>query len=353
MTRITTTGSARIPSPRATLSIVVPALNEERNLPTVFAALPRDAEVILVDGGSVDRTVDVARELRPSVRIVQQTRSGKGNALACGFAAATGEFIVMIDADGSTDPAEIPRFVAALDEGADFAKGSRFRPGGDSHDITPLRRLGNYGLNGVVNVLFGTKFTDLCYGYNAFRRTVLGGLDLPALDLKAAPGEKLWGDGFEIETLINVRVAEAGWQISEVPSIEAPRLHGESNLHAVRDGLRVLRTIVREYISSRRRSTRSARNAAKAAVAPTTAPAMATGTGHGELAAVGSSHANNLPTAPRSSAPGSGGPSNSGPRPSGPGSSTPGQNSTRPGTPTQTATRRRQLLPQLTMLSGR
>jgi glycosyltransferase involved in cell wall biosynthesis len=103
----------------ASLSIEVPALNEERNLPTVFAALPRDAEVILVDGGSVDRTVEVERALRPSVRIIQQTRKGKGHALACGFAAATGEYIVMIDADGSTEPAEIPRFVAALNDGAD------------------------------------------------------------------------------------------------------------------------------------------------------------------------------------------------------------------------------------------
>jgi glycosyltransferase involved in cell wall biosynthesis len=262
------------------LSIVVPTLNEERNLPAVFSALPAEAEVILVDGGSVDRTVAVAQELRPSVRVIQQTRTGKGNALACGFAACSGDVIVMIDADGSTDPAEIPQFVEAIVDGADFAKGSRFRPGGDSHDITPLRRLGNQGLNGMVNVLFGTNFTDLCYGYNAFRRDVLDGLDLPALDLPApSDGRKLWGDGFEIETLINVRVAEAGWRISEVPSIEAPRLHGESNLHAVRDGLRVLRTIVREFIATRGRRRRrvEARTSAyqpQAAVALSFNPSM-------------------------------------------------------------------------------
>src|SRR5689334_15965251 len=110
------------------LSIVVPTLNEERNLPAVFSALPTEAEVILVDGGSVDRTVAVAQQLRPSVRVIQQTRTGKGNALACGFAACSGDVIVMIDADGSTNPAEIPQFVAAIMDGADFAKGSRFRP---------------------------------------------------------------------------------------------------------------------------------------------------------------------------------------------------------------------------------
>src|SRR3712207_4351289 len=140
--------------------------------------MPTVDEIILVDGGSVDDTVPVARRLWPAVRVVQQNRRGKGNALACGFAAATGDIIVMIDADGSTDPEEIPRFVEALISGADFAKGSRFRPGGRSDDITGLRRLGNRGLNGLVNLLFHTRFTDLCYGYNAFWRRVLPSLHL-------------------------------------------------------------------------------------------------------------------------------------------------------------------------------
>src|SRR5690349_22667130 len=124
--------------PSLTVSVVIPALNEERNLPHVFAALPDGiTEVILVDGGSVDRTVAVARELRPDVVVVHQTRTGKGNTLACGFAASTGDIIVMIDADGSTDPREIPLFVAKLTAGDDFVKGSRFDKGGHSHDITP------------------------------------------------------------------------------------------------------------------------------------------------------------------------------------------------------------------------
>ncbi|HEV7899798.1 MAG TPA: glycosyltransferase family 2 protein [Planosporangium sp.] len=232
-----------------TVSVIVPTLNEEQNLPYVFGRLPADiTEVVLVDGGSVDRTVEVARELHPSIKVVHQTRSGKGNALACGFAASTGDILVMIDADGSTDPAEIPRFIDALMKGADYAKGSRFRPGGGSHDITRLRQLGNYGLNGVVNLLFGTRFTDLCYGYNAFWRSALPCLDLPAVDLPpSADGQKLWGDGFEIETLITVRAARHRLCIQEVASVEFPRLHGVSNLNAVSDGIRVLRTIIREY----------------------------------------------------------------------------------------------------------
>jgi glycosyltransferase involved in cell wall biosynthesis len=237
-----------------TVSVVIPALNEERNLPHVFAKLPAGiSEVIVVDGGSVDRTVEVARELRPDVVIVQQTRTGKGNALACGFAACTGDIIVMIDADGSTDPAEIPLFVEQLLAGADFVKGSRFDKGGRSHDITPLRKLGNDGLNMVVNVLFGTRFTDLCYGYNAFWRRVVPSLQLPATTLpRPLDGSKLWGDGFEIETMINIRAAVDGMKVGEVGSVEHARIHGETNLNTFRDGFRVLRTIFSEYARMRR-----------------------------------------------------------------------------------------------------
>jgi glycosyltransferase involved in cell wall biosynthesis len=235
--------SARTARPR--VSVVIPTLNEARNLSHVFAALPAGLhEVILVDGHSVDGTPDVARRLRPDVRVVNQTRTGKGNALACGFAAATGDIIVMIDADGSTDPAEIPRFVAALTSGADFAKGSRFAPGAGSSDITPLRKLGNKLLGLAVNIMYGTRYSDLCYGYNAFWAR-----HAPAFGLKAeAPGQrKVWGDGFEIETVLNLRASAAGLAITEVPSFEHARIHGTSNLRTLRDGQRVLRTILTEW----------------------------------------------------------------------------------------------------------
>ncbi len=220
------------------VSVVIAALNEEQNLPYVFARLPEGLhEVLVVDGHSTDGTIAVARQLRPGVRIVTQTRRGKGNALADGFAVCTGEIIVALDADGSTDASEIPRFVAALCSGADFVKGSRFAQGGSSSDITLIRSLGNRALNAIVNALYGTHYTDLCYGYNAFWARCL-------------PYMRVDCDGFEVETLINVRIAKAGLVVHEVPSHECARISGRSNLKAVRDGSRVLRTIALERMSA-------------------------------------------------------------------------------------------------------
>lgn len=229
-----------------TVSVVIPARNEARNLEPLLARLPDDYEIVLVDGHSVDDTVAVACETRPDVHVVRQTRIGKGNALACGFLAATGEVIVMFDADGSADPDEIPRFVAALAAGADFAKGSRCCAKGGSEDLTRLRAFGNASMVQLANRLFGTTYTDLCYGYNAFWRDLVPLLGLPSIDTLAPSGVMLWGDGFEIETVINCRIAVADLRVTEVPSVERSRWHGTSNLHVVRDGMRVLHALLSE-----------------------------------------------------------------------------------------------------------
>jgi RNA polymerase sigma factor (sigma-70 family) len=225
-----------------TVSVIIPARNEAANLPHVFGTLPPWIdEIVLVDGHSVDDTVAVARKLCPTVKVVSQPGRGKGDALHTGFAAATGDIIVMIDADGSTDGTEIIRFVSALVAGADYAKGSRFSSSGGSDDITGLRRYGNRLLSGLVNWMFGTHFTDLCYGYNAFWAR-----HLDAIDVSNCPG-------FEVETLMNIRAAKAGLKIHEVPSHESPRIFGASNLHAVRDGWRILMVILREWLDGFRR----------------------------------------------------------------------------------------------------
>ncbi len=220
------------------ISVVIPTHNEAQNLIYVLPHIPPIvSEVILVDGHSSDDTIAVAQQLLPTIQIIKQVRKGKGDALRLGFAACTGDIIVMLDADGSTDPNEIPRFIEALIKGDDFAKGSRFLKGGGSHDITPLRSLGNYGLGVLVNIFFNAHYSDLCYGYNAFWRYCLDCIEIDC-------------DGFEIETLINIRICKAKLKVVEVPSFERPRMFGQSNLRTFRDGWRVLKTIVKECFRS-------------------------------------------------------------------------------------------------------
>jgi glycosyltransferase involved in cell wall biosynthesis len=226
---------ARIASAGApSVSVVIPTLNEERNVGWVLQRLPDCVdEVIVVDGRSTDATIAVTRLVRPDTKIVLELRPGKGAALRAGFAAARGDYVAMIDADGSMEPAEIEVFIAALKDGSDLVKGSRFLEGGGTSDMSVVRKLGNAGLRGAVNALYGTDFTDLCYGFMAFRRTSLEALHLAS-------------DGFEIETEIVVRAIRNRLRVREVASFEAERRYGESNLSAWRDGRRVFHTLLRE-----------------------------------------------------------------------------------------------------------
>lgn len=258
-----TMASGGAPPGSYTVSVVIPTLNEADNLPHVLARIPRwVSEVVVVDGRSTDGTVEVAHKLWPNrhvvtrerrrktatlrafaqerrgtgitLRLVTQERTGKGAALQSGFAQASGDIIVMLDADGSTDPAEIPNFVGALLAGADFAKGSRFLQGGGTTDMPFHRRAGNWGFVILVRLLFGGRYSDLCYGYNAFWSDVV-------------PLLRLNGDGFEIETMMNVRGLQAGLKIVEVPSFESKRIYGRGRLRTFPDGWRVLKTIWREW----------------------------------------------------------------------------------------------------------
>lgn len=226
--------SARL-APWPTVTLVIPARNEARNLPYVLRELPDlVSEVILVDGRSTDATVEVARTLWPDVVVIEQPGRGKGDALRAGIAQSHGEIVVLMDADGSTAPQEIELFVAVLISGnADYVKGSRYLTGGGSDDFTPLRRLGNRLLNTCANLLYHTRFTDFCYGFNAFWRECI-----PIIPIEC--------DGFEVEAQLNCRAVRSRVRIIEVPSIERPRRHGASHLRPLRDGWRILRTILTE-----------------------------------------------------------------------------------------------------------
>ena len=220
----------------ARLSVVVPAKNEARNIGWVLERIPDSVdEIVLVDGRSTDRTIEVAQAIRPDIVVVRDDEPGKGAALRAGFAAASGDYIVMIDADGSMDPGEIEGFVGLLQSGNDLVKGSRFAPGGGTADMSVLRSAGNRMLLMLSNFLFGVSQTDLCYGFAAFRRASVLALELDAV-------------GFEIETQLFLRATRQGLAVAEFPSFESPRRYGTSNLNTFRDGWRVLTTILAERL---------------------------------------------------------------------------------------------------------
>jgi glycosyltransferase involved in cell wall biosynthesis len=153
------------------------------------------SEVILVDGNSTDATLLTARSCRPDIKVVPQEGFGKGSALRTGFLAATGDIIVMMDADGSMAPQQIRHYMHFLTNGYDFVKGSRFIAGGGSLDITTFRPLGNRFLLTVFNGLYDAELTDLCYGFCAFHHRYFEHLNLSA-------------DGFEIAAM---HVLERYW----------------------------------------------------------------------------------------------------------------------------------------------
>jgi glycosyltransferase involved in cell wall biosynthesis len=216
------------------ISVVIPAKNEARNIAWVLQRVPSYVdEVIVVDGLSNDGTLEVAKMIAPDVVVIHEMTPGKGAAMRAGMDAARGDYVVVLDADGSMDPGEIDAFIGQLDAGFDLVKGSRFLGSGGSNDISLLRYAGNRVLVVLTNLLYGTRFTELCYGFMALRKTAL-----PLLSLDAA--------GFEIETQIVARAIRCGIRIKEVPSWEYPRRNGVSNLHPIRDGWRVLGTILRE-----------------------------------------------------------------------------------------------------------
>jgi glycosyltransferase involved in cell wall biosynthesis len=224
------------------ISVVIPAKNEAANIGWVLERMPSYVdEVIVVDGLSTDGTLEVAKSISPDVIVVHETRPGKGAAMRAGFEAASGDFVVTIDADCSMDPKEIGTYVEALEQGYDLVKGSRMMPGGGSDDMTQLRRFGNARLRDLCNILYDVRFSELCYGYMGLRRARLRDLQLRS-------------DGFEIETEIVTRSIRCGLRVAEVPSWELPRRFGNSNLNTFRDGWRVLVTLLRQRIRRQART---------------------------------------------------------------------------------------------------
>jgi glycosyltransferase involved in cell wall biosynthesis len=232
------------PSDAVTVTVVAPYRNEARNLPAFIERIPDWIdEVIFVDGSSTDGSSEVIARLMPSAKQVQQPGTGKGLALAYGMLHATSDIVVAIDTDGSMDPSTCGHYIQPLLDGADLVKGSRYLPGGGSEDLTILRSAGNRCLTASANVLFGQRWSELCYGYFALWTQHLTVLEIDQLvqfaEIEDSPA-RFYGSGFEIETLMFCRAARRSLGVVEVPSFEKPRAHGQSNLRTFRDGLRVV-----------------------------------------------------------------------------------------------------------------
>ena len=219
---------------KSEVGVIIPTLNEEKTIASVIERTKFYVDKILViDGGSEDRTVEIAKEI--GIDVVFQESRGKGAAMREAFDHIDSEFIVVLDADGSMRPEEIPNFLKGIYSGADIVKGSRFIYNGDSEDITFFRRFGNSLFISLINLMWGTNYTDLCYGFMAFRKDAIEKLS-PILRSK----------GFGIETEIIIKAKKLGLRTVEVPSVELKRLFGNSKLNTFRDGLKILMTILRE-----------------------------------------------------------------------------------------------------------
>jgi glycosyltransferase involved in cell wall biosynthesis len=216
------------------VGVVIPAYNEEKNLGDVLYRLNRIGygNVLVIDGLSNDGTLQVAAQ--NGAEIVLQDGRGKGQAIrqVLNNGYLDSDALVMMDADGSMSPEEIPRFVQGLRDGADVVKGSRFIAGGGTSDITITRRIGNTLMTSIVNILCGSNYTDLCYGFVAFNKKAIQML-APVLE----------SNNFEIETEIFIKAQKLGLKVLEVPSFEYPRKSGKSNLKIFRDGFKIVKTI--------------------------------------------------------------------------------------------------------------
>jgi glycosyltransferase involved in cell wall biosynthesis len=224
-------------TPYPKISVVICALNEEKNLSQVLPLIPSWVdEIILVDGHSTDNTVEIAKKLRPGIKVLCQPNKGKGEALKYGVAASKGDIIATLDADGTYSPKELSHFIQAIIDGNDFAKGSRFvysKP-----DCMPdNRQFGNKVLALTANFLFRASYTDICSGYYAFRKNLFDEL-------------RLSSNGFEMEQELFVKIIRRKYRVVEISHSYQKRLYGSSKTRDFRQGFKDLFYIIYLFVAT-------------------------------------------------------------------------------------------------------
>ena len=218
------------------ISIIIPTFNEAKGIGKTIREVKSvmdgySYEIVVVDDKrSKDGTKGIARRL--GARVLVPPETGKGFALIFGFEHANGDLLISMDADLSNRPKELKLLIAGIEAGYDVCMGSRFLVGGGSDDMPLIRKFGDKLFVTMVNVLYGSHYTDMCYGYRSFSKRALKQLNLM---------EK----GFGIETEMNIKAQKAGLKILEVPSYEKKRGGGNGKLNTFRDGYIILSTILR------------------------------------------------------------------------------------------------------------
>lgn len=235
--------------PRQCLTAVVPCYDEEATVAELLRRVlesPWIAEVIAVDDGSRDRTLEILRSIDdPRMKVVAQPRNmGKGAALRTGFAHATSEFVVVQDADLEYDPSEYELLLEPLLAGrADVVYGSRFQSGRPHRVLYFWHSLGNRFLTLVSNAFTNLNLTDMETCYKVFRREVIQGFEIEE-------------DRFGFEPEITAKVAAAGVRVYEVGISYAGRTYAEGKKIGWRDGVRAIVVIVKYSPLARRLTNR-------------------------------------------------------------------------------------------------
>lgn len=224
------------------VSVVIPVFNEERTIGDVITRTRNTLEkfkipyeILVIDDGSVDRSLEISKAKEANV--LGETHRGKGYAIRSGFKRAKGNIIVTLDSDGSHKPEEIPLILRGIMENeADFTIGSRFfNAEASKTQIPELNRLGNRIFNSLIGLLTGVKISDSQSGFRAIRSAIIKEM-------------RLNSRGYELESEMLVKALRMGVRVTEIPISFEQRTVGKSRLDPIKDGIRILNSIITSYL---------------------------------------------------------------------------------------------------------